>query len=310
MAYKLIEGEVRLVYQTTRRVGSRPDGDSVWFKPDNPALLADINGRSANLNPGGLAQLRFEGIDALELHYPHSNHQSKLPTVAARDFLLDRIGFDLSEIEYAPNPDIPSYVRSTKPVKSRAHILTRAIDPFGRPVAFVFKDNAPERSGADIFMDVDKMDTSLNAHLIRAGHVYPAYYSSREVRGVRTGGLPGDLRDHLSLLSISARDNSLEVWNEDSSTDDSIITEEKDLYPLAIWPKLYRRLAKFYADQNANHDNLHGFVEWLHADRGARDDLMLIKPIAELLNFSDILTVNDTTISMDYAPEEIIIVPR
>lgn len=179
MAYKLIEGEVRLVYKVTRRVGSRPDGDSVWFKPDNPALLEDISGRSAKLNPVGFAQLRFEGIDALELHYPHSNHQSKIPTVASRDFLLEKMGFEPDEIEYAPNDDIPSYIRSCKPVKSRAHILTRAIDPFGRPVAFVYKDNAPERSGVDMFLNVAKLDASLNADLIRAGHVYPAYYSSR-----------------------------------------------------------------------------------------------------------------------------------
>ncbi len=31
MPYKLIEGEVRLFYRSTRLVGSRPDGDSAWF---------------------------------------------------------------------------------------------------------------------------------------------------------------------------------------------------------------------------------------------------------------------------------------
>jgi hypothetical protein len=64
MPYKLIEGEVRLFYRSTRLVGSRPDGDSTWFKPDNPNLLSDIGHRSADFNKGGFAQLRFEGIDA------------------------------------------------------------------------------------------------------------------------------------------------------------------------------------------------------------------------------------------------------
>jgi hypothetical protein len=91
MPYKLIEGEVRLFYRSTKLVGSRPDGDSVWFKPDNPKLLSDIDGRSAEFNGGGFAQLRFEGIDALELHFPGSDHQLKQPTVAARNFLLENI---------------------------------------------------------------------------------------------------------------------------------------------------------------------------------------------------------------------------
>ena len=74
MAYRLIEGEVRLFYRSTRLVGSRPDGDSAWFKPNNPNLLLDVGQRDAELNKGGFAQLRFEGIDALELHFPGSAH--------------------------------------------------------------------------------------------------------------------------------------------------------------------------------------------------------------------------------------------
>jgi hypothetical protein len=188
MPYKLVEGEVRLFYRSTRLVGSRPDGDSAWFKPDNQNLLSDIGHRSADFNKGGFAQLRFEGINALELHYPGSDHQLEAPAVAARDFLLEEIGLDTDDIEYAPNDDIPATVRSSKPVARRAHILTRAIDPFGRPVAFVFTGTAPERSGADLFLDTDRLDTSLNAALIREGYVYPAYYSAREVKGERVGG--------------------------------------------------------------------------------------------------------------------------
>ena len=67
MSYRLVEGEARLFYRSTRLVGSRPDGDSIWFLPDNPNLLTNINQRSAELNRGGFSQLRFEGIDALAM---------------------------------------------------------------------------------------------------------------------------------------------------------------------------------------------------------------------------------------------------
>jgi hypothetical protein len=260
MPYKLIEGEVRLFYRSTRLVvfyrstrlvGSRPDGDSAWFKPDNPNLLSDIGHRSADFNKGGFAQLRFEGIDALELHYPGGDHQLAAPTVAARDFLLEEIGFAPGEvaardflleeigfapgdIEYAPNDDIPATVRSSKPVANRAHILTRAIDPFGRPVAFVFAGPAPERSGADLFLDPNRLDTSLNAALMREGHVYPGFYSAREVNGERVGGLPGDLREHLTGLANNAINPPKGVWQHDRTTDNPQITQQSDLFQLAI----------------------------------------------------------------------------
>ena len=70
MSYKLAKGYFHLFYQSEFRfVGARPDGDSMWFKPDNPAHLANLAGRDVGYNGGGFAQLRFEGIDALELHY-------------------------------------------------------------------------------------------------------------------------------------------------------------------------------------------------------------------------------------------------
>ena len=59
MTYKHVEGEVRLFYRRTRLVGSRPDGDSAWFLPDNPNLLSDIGDRSAVFNAGNFARVRI-----------------------------------------------------------------------------------------------------------------------------------------------------------------------------------------------------------------------------------------------------------
>lgn len=314
MPYKLVEGEVRLFYQSKkpphRLSGSRPDGDSAWFKPDNPNLLTNIGQRSADFNKGDFAQLRFEGIDALELHFPGSAHQLEEHAVGARDVMLEHMGFDPDELEYAPNDDIPTTVRTSVPVAVRAHILTRAIDPFGRPVAFVFPGKAPELSGTDLFLDTDRLDKSLNATLMREGQVYPGFYAAREVNGERVGGLPGDLREHLANLVIQAFNQNKGVWPDDKSTNSPQVTQKTDLFELAIWPKLYRRLAKYFDDTTADHTNLHGFRDWLLADRSSRDDLILVLPIGELLNLSDILTITAKTINMNFSSEDLVIIPR
>lgn len=310
MSYKLVEGEVRLFYQSTRLVGSRPDGDSVWFRPDNPDLLSNIGGRGADFNKGGFTQLRFEGIDALELHYPGNAHQLLGSALAARDFLLAGLGFDLDKIEYAPSDDVPTAVSASEPVKVRASIMTRAIDRYGRPVVFVFAGNAPERSGSHIFVVAKRLDQSLNAALLRAGHAYPAFYTARQLYGRRVGGLPGDLRKYLTILAVSAQMTERGIWQHDASTRDVTVTKRGDLANLAIWPKLYRRLVKYYDDETADHRSLDGFIDWLREESGERDDYIIVLPIGELLNLSDILTVTDTTIRMNYPPAELVVIPQ
>lgn len=89
-----MKGEFGLYYMTTRHVGSQPDGDSLWFKPDDPSLLVELHmGKSVKLNKGGFVTLRFERIDALELFY-RGVRQSKEMAVAARDLALKEAGFE------------------------------------------------------------------------------------------------------------------------------------------------------------------------------------------------------------------------
>ena len=83
---------------TFRIRGSQPDGDSVRFFPDDPALWARVPGAPAvRTNAAGGAQLRLDAIDALETHYspPASapRHQPLALAHAARDELLDWLGF-------------------------------------------------------------------------------------------------------------------------------------------------------------------------------------------------------------------------
>lgn len=59
MPYRLVKGKFHLSYQGERHVGSQPDGDTVWFKPEIPKNLDNLDHRSAKLNGGGCTQLRF-----------------------------------------------------------------------------------------------------------------------------------------------------------------------------------------------------------------------------------------------------------
>lgn len=300
MGYRLVRGSFALFYQGERHVGSRPDGDSLWFKPDHPARLRDIAGRDADLNGGGFAQLRFEGIDALELHYPGSHHQHAGAAVAARDFLLREAGF--GSIAYAPNDDIATSVRDAVPPSLRGHILTRTIDPYGRPVAFVYMGDPPEADGSDVFLRIPRLARSLNAKLMDRGHVYPAYYTARD----NMGGLPADLRDHLTALAVAAWNADRGLWPVDRSRGNPRIRNRAELMALAIWPKLYRRLARYFDD---GHAGLGNFEAWLRADSG-RDDQIILLPIGELGNLHDTFEVSQDRINMVYWPEELMVVPH
>jgi endonuclease YncB( thermonuclease family) len=61
MPMTLIKGEYRVV-------GAAPDGDSIRFYPD-AADAWERAGLNVRPNAAGGAQLRLEGIDALETHY-------------------------------------------------------------------------------------------------------------------------------------------------------------------------------------------------------------------------------------------------
>ena len=89
MPYQIVKGEFHLFYKKQKLVGSQPDGDSVWFKPDNRALLNKLgnNRRDAIFNAGGSTLLKFEGVDTLELSF-RGSHQFTEGAKKARNFTL------------------------------------------------------------------------------------------------------------------------------------------------------------------------------------------------------------------------------
>jgi hypothetical protein len=308
MSYRLVLGTFQLAYQGERFVGSKPDGDSVWFKPRKRSRLQNISGRDAKFNGGGFAQLRFEGIDALEVHFPHSEHQKQAEAAGARNYLLhDLLGFDVHYKGEAMNGDaatdpFPRTVTETDPVNVDGFILTRAIDPYQRPVAFVFVGvQPPGNDGDEVFADVALINKSANAKIMNAGWAYPAFYTHRE----NEGGLPFDLRDRLTELANNAfPDRGL--WPVDMSRENPRIRDLDDLQRLAIWPKLYRRLADYFGEGNVG---LGGFDAWIRGKK-TRDDQVWLVPRQELGNLHDTYEVSGDHLNMLYWPEEMMVVPR
>lgn len=304
MAYRLVRGEFHLFYSGKNgvHVGSQPDGDSVWFKPNNKAHLKNIGGRNAKYNQkgkGDFTQLRLEGIDALELHYEGA-HQKEAETVDARDSLLKGLGFN--EVKFSKPTNltaIPTHVSSASPHPIPGYILTRNIDPYGRPVSFVFKGNPKpvDRSGEEVWLDLPRFKKSLNAQLTAAGHVYPGYYT----------GLPVDIRDAITTLAQKAQKSPKQVWKVDRSIKGAKVASLQKLHDLALWPKLFRRLVKYFKEGNANLSN---FNAWLRSDPNNDDQLWIISR-GEYGNLHDVVKVaGKDKIKMTYRSEDIVIVPR
>lgn len=294
MGYRVVTGEFRLSYQGERHVGGRPDGDSIWFKPDHKKTLDDLEGRDAELNGGGCAQLRLEGIDALELHYPGAWHQRLPQCTDARDELLKQAGF--KNVLFAPSDRVATAVQDSTPDSVRGYIVTRAIDPYGRPVSFAFIGKAPAKDGGEVWLDVARMNKSLNIDVLAAGHAYPAFYT----------GLPTDLRKRLIAVADAAAKAKRGVWKVDQTNTGAAMSNATQLQGHAVWPKLYRRLIKYFLDGNSG---LSKFDGWLRAD-SERDDKLWIVSQAEFGNMHDIVEVKASKIRMKYVPKDLIIVPR
>lgn len=294
MPYKLVKGHFCLYYRSTRHVGARPDGDSLWFKPDNPEHLHDIDGRSVDYNKGGFAQLRFEGIDALELHYRGSNHQIAPQCSDARDRLLNLAGF--SNVTYAPSKKIDTSIRTATPYTMTGYILTRNADPYGRPVSFVFPDDTNEGDGSDVWLSPGWVESSFNAKLAKEGQAYPAFYT----------GLPTDVRNYLGSLTKRARQRHRGIWEVDASRSENLVAAPGDLGQIAIWPKLYRRLFAYFKDGNTT---IAGFDNWIRENRG-KDDSLWILSRAEFGNLHDIYEIDGDKIKMQVTAEDMVILPR
>lgn len=266
MPFTLIKGRFR-------PQAGRPDGDSVRFLADNLNLWDRLEGRGVQLGTGAetedTAQLRFEGIDAIE-----TGAIGRLST-AATENMLELIGFD-----EANNLEPPGY------------ILSRMTDDqSGRPICFVFAGNTNQSDGAEVFLDGPMLRDSVNYLQAQAGFAYPLYYNT----------LFADLRAELNRAIASAQQNNLGYWPEDRTLEGVTVQGKGDLTTISpIWPKLWRRLQEYF--RNAN--SLAGFIDFLE-QRNERIDIL---SIMEERGLQDVVEVAGDTVRMTQPPENLRVV--
>jgi endonuclease YncB( thermonuclease family) len=286
MGFVLIQG----TYHVT---GFQPDGDSLRFQALDRSDWARLPGR-ARLNGRGQAQLRLEGIDALETHFAAGGtigvtHQPSGLAGAARDRLLGILG--ITGVVLAPDGSTITAAADGTP----GFILSREVELHGRPVAFAFAGEPPGGDPDDIFLDTDLLRSSANHQLMAAGLTYPIYYSK----------LFHDLRDALTAALQDARAAGRGLWPADRTDGCHIdalaaITED---HP--ILPKLFRRLTSYFAASGGQLD-LDGFTTWLKGD----DERVRILSLGHETGFDDVVETRGQTVRLKFDPTDLVFIPR
>jgi endonuclease YncB( thermonuclease family) len=295
MPYTLLAGDFVIRYPDLPRGGPEPDGDTIKFAPDSPALVEDlprISGQPPDLTARGIS-VRLEAIDALETHFADS-HQELAGANAARDALLAALGFT-GVVFFA---DLPNKIESADQDRVRGHALSNGIDANGRMVGFVYPGDAAEPDGEVVFLEPARADASVNARLLSDGLVYPAFYTT----------LPAQLRRRCTEHSQAARVAGLGLWPRSTADPDGAaqVAGLEQLEQLVLWPKLFRRIVPYLATGAEDFD---GFDGWLRADPVARDDELFLLDRLEPGNLHDIISAAGDTIQLTVWPEDFIIRP-
>jgi endonuclease YncB( thermonuclease family) len=295
MTYTVLRGQFVIRYPDLPRQGPQPDGDTVKFQPDTPALVEALprpSGRPPGLNSRGIS-VRLEAIDALETHFSDT-HQELAGANAARDELVRRLGF--TNVRFFA--DMPNVVQSADQDSLRGHVLSNGIDANGRMIGFVFPGEPPGPDGGTVFLDDPLVDTSINTALLAAGLVYPAFYAT----------LPATLRTHLAEMSRAARATGAGLWPRSVADPDGAATvpDLPSLEQLVCWPKLFRRLVPYLA---TGASTLDGLDAWLRADPVNRDDSLFLLDRLENGHMHDVIRADGHRVQLTVWPEAFIIDP-
>ena len=295
MTYMVLHGQFVIRYPDRPRQGPEPDGDTVKFRPDSPALIESLprpSGTPPDLTARGIS-VRLEAVDALETHFSET-HQELAGANAARDFLLARLGF--TGVTFFT--DLPNKVQSADQDEVRGHVLTNGVDANGRLIAFVHPGEHPAPDGTRVFVDEKLAAQSINGELLAAGHAYPAFYAT----------LPADLRRQFAETSRKARENGAGLWPRSTADPARAATVAglAGLQELAIWPKLFRRIVPYLA---AGFGDFDGFDTWLRADPVHRDDEIFLLQRLERGNLHDVIRAAGDRVQLTAWPEDFIIAP-
>jgi len=291
-------------------VGKEPDGDSVRFVADTPALYRQLRNahRVRPSNADGSVPLRFEAIDAPELHYGTA---AQPLGVESRDHLLERMGFDRATIAYAASQ--PTRVTAADPATVRGAILTKAAEVNGRPVSYVVvgRDADTLVDGTWTEVDAALLRRTLNFWSLDQGDAYYTVYSST----------PLTHRQLLREVATAARDARRGVWALDR-TANFVLESPASISPVdpafanpdegqLILPKLFRRSIDYLkAVAKGFEGNL---VDWLLANEStpsrSENDRVVLDEHLEL-RLSDLLQQQNRHVVFQADPLAIVFVEK
>jgi endonuclease YncB( thermonuclease family) len=275
---------------TYRVLNTEPDGDSIRFYADEAAAWERVPGPNlVRTNAGGGAQLRLDGIDALETHYsPRGGgplHQPIDLAHQARDELVRWLGFRgvqrAGEVVTAATPEqLPGY------------LLTPGADIYGRCVALAGRGDAPAASGAQAMVRVADLRRTANHRLIAAGLAYPTFYLK----------LFPDLRAELAKQALQARDAEKGIWAADRSQKGVDVKSLATLTDDAVvLPKLFRRIVDYLA-LNDGDISLAGLPAYL----AQREDPVFVLSTGHYTGFDFVVEVRGQVVRLTTEPEDLV----
>ena len=238
------------------------------------------------MNARGHAQLRVEGVDALETHYQGYHQPMKLARAACR-YLLSYLGID----EVVWDESQSRVIKAQD--ETEGYILARSTEANRRPVAFVFAGGIEHRDGSEVILDESILKRSLNYGLIARGLAYPTYYN----------GLFSDLRLPLTRAMASARSEERGVWPFDLTTKGFSVPGLEPLTEnVVILPKLFRRLVDYMGDG--------GMMDGFRAHLQARCEPLVRVSQVHFTRLDAVVDVKGDRVRLTESPENLIFLDK
>jgi endonuclease YncB( thermonuclease family) len=272
-----------------------PDGDSVRFIAADPDLYQHLHrSERLNLSPDGSVQLRFQAIDAPELHY---GKDAQPLGDTSRDALLKLLGF--KQIKFSGNK-----VTSAKPDRVAGAILANAVERNGRPVAYTLlaKDTTGLTDGASVNLDLKLLQKTLNVKLLEQGLAYLNLYSS----------VPLVHQQALQAIAHKVRSQKIGIWAIDR-TPNFTLNDLASITPpdgQLIYPKLFRRCIDYLKAENKGFRG--NLKEWLLSTEGTstpENDSLLVNGKTEV-KLSDLILQQNNRIVFQADPIDIVFLER
>jgi endonuclease YncB( thermonuclease family) len=276
--YKVIAGTFHIK-------GFQPDGDSIRFQSNKQEYWDFFTWKTATDKTAKKKQLRVEAIDALETHY-EGYHQPRAFALAALEAMLEILRIDT--VTYSLGL---TQVVAANDGKA-GFIASATVDPFGRPVSYVFPKDAKLTDGAVMDSSELPIDDSINFQLAREGLVYPTFYTTTDRL----------IAEKIRSVVARARATKRGIWSIDRTPDFTLLDIRTLQEDNLIMPKLFRRLVGFY-ERYSEFEKLEEYM------KKQRDNLVLWDGTKKK-SLADLMTFAGRRLRMNTPVEDILFSPK